>query len=443
MRILLTEALKIVVCSGVLWGAYELLLDRRAPLRWCRRYLLLLPVLAGLIPLLRIPLLPAPAIELEPFDAAFLIEQAPAPVTVPRPFPLAETIIIAVWAAGLLIMIGVMLGQARIIRQLRRDSTISPAGRFRLALTRRRIAPFSFCGTIYLWEEPPPDERCAIIAHESSHLARHHSAERILMECMKALLWWNPFVWLAARRLAEAEEYEADHDVLTQGYDPQKYMDTLFRQLFGYSPDIANGLRNSFTKKRFQMMTNYNFGRHALLRLAGVIPVITGLMCAFSLTTRAAEVRILPVTEQQPSDNEETANRPEPLYVVNGKELQTLEEALTFGRTLGSAVKGTQTRLRKLSPEEGMEKYGEKGRNGVFEFTISASDKASDTQAAAIQGEEANDNDAPATGNDEAPGEEQPFLVAETMPKFQGGDLSSFRMWVMQRVRYPQEAMNR
>ena len=79
MRTLLTEALKIVVCSGVLWGAYELLLDRRAPLRWCRRYLLLLPVFAGLIPLLRIPLLPAPAIELEPFDAALLIEPAPAP----------------------------------------------------------------------------------------------------------------------------------------------------------------------------------------------------------------------------------------------------------------------------------------------------------------------------------------------------------------------------
>ncbi|MDE5708824.1 MAG: M48 family metalloprotease [Alistipes sp.] len=361
MRTLLTEALKIVVCSGVLWGAYELLLDRRAPLRWCRRYLLLLPVFAGLIPLLRIPLLPAPAIELEPFDAALLIESAPAPVAAPRPFPLAETIIIAVWAAGLLVLVGAMLGQARIIRQLRRDSTISPAGRFRLALTRRRIAPFSFCGTIYLWEETPADERCAIIAHESSHLAHHHSAERILMECMKALLWWNPFVWLAARRLAEAEEYEADHDVLTQGYDPQRYMDTLFRQLFGYSPDIANGLRNSFTKKRFQMMTNYNFGRYALLRLAGVIPVITGLMCAFSLTTRAAEVRTMAPAVQKPATTEPARPAQNP----------------------------------------------------------------------------------PATGNDEAPGEEQPFLVAETMPKFQGGDLSSFRMWVMQRVRYPQEAMNR
>jgi protein TonB len=33
--------------------------------------------------------------------------------------------------------------------------------------------------------------------------------------------------------------------------------------------------------------------------------------------------------------------------------------------------------------------------------------------------------------------EDQPFLVAETMPSFQGGDLNSFRNWVQQKVRYP------
>ena len=115
------------------------------------------------------------------------------------------------------------------------------------------------------------------------------------METMKAALWWNPFVWIAARRLTEAEEFEADSDVLTSGYDRAEYMQTIFKQLFGYSPEIANGLRNSLTKKRFKMMTTQTKSRHSLLRLAGILPALIGLLCAFSFTTRAAVI-VAPAT---------------------------------------------------------------------------------------------------------------------------------------------------
>lgn len=37
--------------------------------------------------------------------------------------------------------------------------------------------------------------------------------------------------------------------------------------------------------------------------------------------------------------------------------------------------------------------------------------------------------------------EDQPFLIAETMPSFQGGDLNTFRAWVQQNVRFPQIAL--
>ena len=37
--------------------------------------------------------------------------------------------------------------------------------------------------------------------------------------------------------------------------------------------------------------------------------------------------------------------------------------------------------------------------------------------------------------------DDQPFLIAETMPSFQGGDLNKFRAWVQQNVRFPQIAL--
>lgn len=36
--------------------------------------------------------------------------------------------------------------------------------------------------------------------------------------------------------------------------------------------------------------------------------------------------------------------------------------------------------------------------------------------------------------------DDEPFISAETMPKFQGGDLTTFRNWVQSKVRYPQVA---
>lgn len=36
--------------------------------------------------------------------------------------------------------------------------------------------------------------------------------------------------------------------LLEGGYDRELYMNAIFRQLFGYSPEIANGLRDSLTK---------------------------------------------------------------------------------------------------------------------------------------------------------------------------------------------------
>lgn len=89
--------------------------------------------------------------------------------------------------------------------------------------------------------------------------------------------------------------------MLAEGYDIEHYMKTIFRQLFGYSPEIANGLRDSLTKKRFKMMTTKTSGRHSLLRLAGTLPARVGLLCAFSLTTRAAEVRIAKPKRPRPT----------------------------------------------------------------------------------------------------------------------------------------------
>ena len=297
MKTLAIYALEVLACSGVLLAAYTILLDRRVKFRWCRLYLLASTAAAALIPLLRIPVWPGQVIVATPTVTAPDLADWTAEV-----LPDAEAhaitpghLCLGLYLAGATLILGIMLWQIFRIRRLRRGAEVTRTGKYRIVRTQQEIASFSFFRTIYIWAATPAAEMGAILAHESSHIAHRHSLERIVMETMKAALWWNPFVWIAARRLTEAEEFEADSDVLTSGYDRAEYMQTIFKQLFGYSPEIANGLRNSLTKKRFKMMTTQTKSRHSLLRLAGILPALIGLLCAFSFTTRAAVI-VAPAT---------------------------------------------------------------------------------------------------------------------------------------------------
>ena len=297
MKTLAIYALEVLACSGVLLAAYTILLDRRVKFRWCRLYLLASTAAAALIPLLRIPVWPGQVIVATPTVTAPDLADWTAEV-----LPDAEAhaitpghLCLGLYLAGATLILGIMLWQIFRIRRLRRGAEVTRTGKYRIVRTQQEIASFSFFRTIYIWAATPAAEMGAILAHESSHIAHRHSLERIVMETMKAALWWNPFVWIAARRLTEAEEFEADSDVLTSGYDRAEYMQTIFKQLFGYSPEIANGLRNSLTKKRFKMMTTQTKSRHSLLRLAGILPALIGLLCAFTFTTRAAVI-VAPAT---------------------------------------------------------------------------------------------------------------------------------------------------
>jgi TonB family protein len=335
MKELLTYLAEVIVCSAALLAAYALLLERRVHFGWCRRYLTALLPLAALIPLLRIPVWPGEVITATAAPTAPIPATAWAPV--PEVLPAAEplvtprTLLIAVYLLGAATLAGAMLREALRIRRLRRRATVTDAGRLHLVRTRERIASFSFFRSVYVWEGTPGDEMQAVLMHEASHIAHRHTAERLLMETFKALQWWNPVAWVAARRLTEAQEFEADRDVLTQGFDRERYMHTIFRQLFGYSPDIANGLRDSLTKKRFQMMTTNHTSRHALLRVAGTVPVLAGLLCAFSFTAQAARI-----------ETESGASHERVIYLLNGREVPAAEiraaepDALTVDRFYSS-----------------------------------------------------------------------------------------------------------
>lgn len=430
MKALLVYMFETTVCSGILQAVYAWLLERRVPHRWSRICLLLSVPLAAVIPLLRIPVWPGEVITtVTPTGGLPTAPIAAEPLASPAFDP--KGLFVALLALGTVLLVGVMIAQIVHIRRLHRGAEITRTRRFTLVRALQQIASFSFLRSIYVWRNTPAEELEAIVRHEMSHIAHHHSVERLVMESMKALLWWNPFVWIAARRLTEVEEFEADSDVLKEGYDREHYMHVIFRQLFGYSPEIANGLRSSLTKKRFQMMLSQTPGRHALLRLAGTLPAIAGLLCAFSFTTRAAELPTDAETGQTAGDEKSVS-----LLITDNKGGEPLS---------GAAVRAEGSSRGSITDEEGdaeidvlpgttvqISKTGYTTR----EVRVSEDDEPARYIAMMESGGTPSGKKAAAPDNDDTPA-----LLAEQMPTFQGGDLYTFKNWVMARLHYPEEAM--
>lgn len=315
MKSPLLYLLEVLFCSGLLLGLYRLLLVRRIPYRVCRRYLVAAMVAAAVIPALNIPLYPADTV----FYPLPLIE-APAEAVLPArdaatAWPAADADVgtlaaeasvvpglasadrAAAWRGGVAALYGAvallslgLLGVRMLrIRRLRRRAHLTPGDGYTLAEHPAIASPFSFLRTVFMSPACTGLRREMILCHERSHVRHAHTAERIVLEVVRCLYWINPFVWIAGRWLEEVQEWEADADVLKAGYDLTAYRIVIFRQLFGYNPDMTCGLNHSFTKNRFLMMTRFEMHRHALWRLGAAIPVVAGMMMLCSFTVRTAE----------------------------------------------------------------------------------------------------------------------------------------------------------
>ena len=293
MRELATYALESIACSGIMLLLYKILMEQRVDFRICRIYLPAALIISAIIPLLDIPVWEAEVVYIQSQTNLLPAEAAPVEMTtIEMEAPQSIDLRPIVWG---IYMLGVAISLILMLIQLRRISLLASRGEIirpsnpRIIRAAENISSFSFFGTIYVGRDSTDHDVESIMIHECSHIRHNHSAERVAMELLCSLMWWNPFSWIARRHLMEVHEYEADADVLKSGYDVSIYIQTILKSLLGYSPDIANGLRDSLTQKRFKMMTRKTSSRYALLRTLAIVPMLAGLLCAFSFTAKATQ----------------------------------------------------------------------------------------------------------------------------------------------------------
>ena len=323
--------LEFILCSAIFVALYKLFIEARVSHRYSRIYLVWSMIFSAVVPLLELPLYPAQTVYYElpiiTYEQPEIVPVAAEPMptvdmpTPPQPEPVDWALVAAIVAASIYGLI-LLLNLARfawrlwIIRKLRNRCELTIYEAYTLAMSDQISEPFSFWRTIYMNRRFQGREQQQIITHELSHVRHHHTAERLALEFMRCIFWFNPFVWISGTLLVQVQEWQADRDVIDAGYDVYEYRQSIFRQLYGLGPDVdlVNGLYRNLTKKRFIMMTNINKGRFSLVRMCAVVPVMAAMIFAFGAVR--AEDKIIYSNPSQSVESELAADQMENDVVV-------------------------------------------------------------------------------------------------------------------------------
>ncbi|MCA8832333.1 M56 family metallopeptidase [Hymenobacter pini] len=304
---LLGWMLQSALCLGACWLLYRCALQQEQFFHYNRRFLQFTPWLALLLPRLVSAGLEYWPTEPSSGEAGAVSSGGllPGPTvqavgsvlySLPQWLPL-------LYLGGVLLMLALLA--SRVLRLWLRTRHLPREIRNGYVLVRTGgQLPTSSFGRWILWDETiplTPAEAQAVLAHEIAHVQQGHTAEKLRLELVRALLWPVPFVHLFPRALAQVQEFMADSAALRLASpvtaSPTAYASLLARlALRSYQPDLplTQSFTQSLTLTRIRMLTQSSTARRWKQWL--LLPLGTALLAGVAACEQAGELPPPPPT---------------------------------------------------------------------------------------------------------------------------------------------------
>ena len=295
---MLTYLLKSALLLTLLYGSFALLLSRETFHRFNRLALLSVLVASLVLPAVQLTVkmpsilqsveVPVPKIsgmtlstedvEQENVTPQSALSEVAEPIQAPAFHISAKQILLTLYFIGLLASLAFFFFQIFHFLQEKRGGvrTRDEFGN-RIVIHGGDFAPYSFLHYIIISVSDYEHLRRPILAHEQAHIRLGHTYDLLLLEVVKALQWFNPFVYLLGRDLKAVHEYEADNAVLNFGIDAKTYQLLLVTKAVGSRlQTVCNNLSHHSLKKRIKMMHKKNSNRW-LMSKGLVLPALMAL----------------------------------------------------------------------------------------------------------------------------------------------------------------------
>ena len=297
---------------GVFYLAYCLFLNRNTHYQLSRAYLMFSCVVAFVLPLVQVSALKSvkaaesvyairPLKPVEPLNTfgpvtpvmapvVNVTEQYRAPATVtPTAPPVIERHF--TWQDGLLyayligaaVLLCILFVKLYALFKMTRNEQAVNEGSYRVIYLDGTDVAFSFFNYLFIGTDTHGAN--TIIRHELVHIRQKHSADIILLELLKIINWFNPFVYLLQNSLRSVHEYIADEQTAAQESDALSYASFLLNNAYGVGgSSITHSFFNyNLLKKRIIMLNQQRSGKLARLKYLVALPICLALVCASTL----------------------------------------------------------------------------------------------------------------------------------------------------------------
>lgn len=216
---------------GLFYAVYWLVLRKLTFHRWNRVYLLASLAVSWLIPWVEIPV----EVAQTPIFQPITVVNQPQIIT-----PVAALTKVSadtgqgIFNWGLIYWIGVAFMLFRLLKSVWQiwEMTNHPAQAcegLQVYKTDEKLGNASFFGWIFLETNNLSEkEQQQVLAHEEWHRQLGHSFDKLWVAAQKAILWFNPFLYLYQLSLSEVHEYEVDTRMLGHT-DRQSYAQLLLK----------------------------------------------------------------------------------------------------------------------------------------------------------------------------------------------------------------------
>lgn len=280
---------KMLLCSAIMWSYYLLFLKDKTFHHYNRFYLLATIVVSLFLPLLKVEYF-----TIETDNRIFLLLQSFSLQTTNQAssgFDWKSIALFTLLVVSIVLFVRLLIGIYKINRMKNQYDGKELKG-VRFYITDLHDAPFSFFKNLF-WKksiEIDSDLGKQILKHEMVHIEQKHSWDKLFIEFVQAVFWFNPIFYWLKKELFLIHEYLADKKAVKQN-DTKAFAQMLLASKFSGTPLPATSpFLSSNLKKRLQMITKPHYTKFSYARRVMALPVLFGISFTYLVTAKNKEI---------------------------------------------------------------------------------------------------------------------------------------------------------
>ncbi len=356
---------KVILCSGVMFLYYQLSLKDKTFHHYNRFYLLSAMGISILLPLIKVE-----DFTIEVSKNLFLLlsqfQNINQENTINNDYTYLKIIFSALGVVSLYFLGKFLYGIFR-IQQLKTQFQKESFEGVNFYQTNLSEAPFSYFKNLF-WKNTitlNSEVGKQILKHEMVHIEQKHSVDKIIVEILTSVFWFNPFFHIIKKEINLIHEYLADKKAVKQS-DTKAFAQMLLASHFsGTQLPATSPFLSSNLKKRLKMLqkpkTKFGYARRVF-----ALPVLFTVAFAYMVNAKNKEIQqankeIDKAVEEIKKDTLSPKNEVNEIVQLQQEKISKTNDELKQKsdklKTLSEQSKVKTAELQKIAKEKGEKSY--------------------------------------------------------------------------------------